>query len=90
MSDSADGMTGTRCPPLPLPPPPAPRQPIIRQQPPRPHLDVDQQLPQAPGGHHRGGVELADVALVQSDVVIGRETLEELLVLNDFKGVIQA
>lgn len=43
-----------------------------------PHLDVDQQLPQAPRGHHRGAVELADVAVVQSDVVIRREPLEQV------------
>lgn len=50
-----------------------------------PHLDVDQQLPQAPGWHHRGGVELGDVALVQSDVVISRETLEQLFMSVDSK-----
>lgn len=48
-----------------------------------PHLDVDEQLPQAPGGHHRGGVELGDVAFVQSDVVISCQTLEQLFVSND-------
>lgn len=40
------------------------------------HLDVDEQLPQVPRRHHHGGVELGDVALVQGDVVISRETLE--------------
>lgn len=50
-----------------------------------PHLDVDQQLPQAPGWHHCGGVELGDVALVQSDVVISRETLEQLFMSIDSK-----
>lgn len=55
-----------------------------------PHLDVDEQLPQAPGWHHRGGVELGDVAFVQSDVVISCETLEPLLwvVKTGYAGVI--
>lgn len=44
-----------------------------------PHLDVDEQLPQVPGWHHHGGVELGDVAFVQSDVVISCETLGRFL-----------
>lgn len=40
------------------------------------YLDVDEQLPQVAWRHDDGGVELNDVALVQSDVMVGGESLE--------------
>jgi len=43
-----------------------------------PHLDVDEQLPQAAWRHHQGCVELRDVAFVQGDVVISREALKSI------------
>lgn len=39
------------------------------------YLHVDQQLPQVARRHHDGGVQLNDVALVQSYVVVGCQTL---------------
>lgn len=40
------------------------------------YLDIDKQLPEVAWWHHDGGVELNDVALVQSDVVVGGQSLE--------------
>lgn len=41
----------------------------------RRHLDVDEQLQQVPGRHDDGGVERDDVALVQTQVQVGRQPL---------------
>ena len=41
-----------------------------------PHLDVDEQLPQVPWRHHQSGVQLSDVAFVQSNVMISCEALK--------------
>lgn len=40
------------------------------------HLEVDEQFPQALWGHHHGRVQLGDVALVQSDVIVSCEALQ--------------
>lgn len=51
------------------------------------YLDVDEQLPQVPRLHHHGGVQLCDVALVQSNVIVSREALQERRgCLNSKKG----
>lgn len=39
------------------------------------HLDIDEQLPEVPWGHHHGCVQLCDVAFVQSNVMISCEAL---------------
>lgn len=39
------------------------------------YLDINKQLPQVPGRHDNGGVELDDIALIQRNVVIGCEAL---------------
>lgn len=63
--------------------------PHIRPSAAAPHLDVDEQLPQVPGWHHHGGVELGDVAFVQSDVVISGESLEQVICFKRLKHVMQ-
>lgn len=40
------------------------------------YLDVDEQLPQVPRGHHHGRVQLCDVALVQSNVIVSCKALQ--------------
>lgn len=40
------------------------------------HLEVDEQFPQALWGHHHCRVQLCDVALVQSNVIVSGEALQ--------------
>lgn len=40
------------------------------------YLHIDEELPEVPRGHHHAGVELSDVAFVQSDVMVGGESLK--------------
>lgn len=40
------------------------------------YLDIDKKLPKVAWRHHDGGVELNDVTLVQSNVVVGSQSLE--------------
>lgn len=41
------------------------------------YLHVDKKLPKVAWRHHDSGVELNDVALVQSNVVVGSQSLED-------------
>lgn len=40
------------------------------------YLDVDEQLPKVARGHHNGGVELDDVALVQGNIMVSGQSLQ--------------
>lgn len=43
----------------------------------RRYLNIDEKLPEAARRHHDGGVELSDVAFVQSDVMVGGQSLKK-------------
>lgn len=40
------------------------------------YLHIDKELPKVTWRHHDGGVELNNVALVQSNVMVGSQSLE--------------
>lgn len=44
------------------------------------YLHVDKKLPKVAWRHHDGGVELNNVALVQSNVMVGSQPLENTAV----------
>lgn len=48
----------------------------------RRHLHVDEKLPEVAWRHHDGGVQLSNVAFVQSDVMVGGQPLKTKSVIN--------